>query len=208
MTRHVRDIRTLAVFMGLFTVVWLFIVPQATSANKSDGTSVKNSASGVSDEGDLWAAPTAASESWRLGVTSEGAASYGAIVRRDISEVAAFRSDRGTGDIYYVFPAPSSQRTIAAARFNIVSRSGAYSGGTAALTLEIIDFGGTMQHTVSAAEIDVQSAATGVWTALGLSGNPADLEIAPGEFLAVHFALSGGPGGDLDVRPIFEVDVE
>jgi hypothetical protein len=194
--------------MGLFTLVWLFIVPQATSANRSDGTSVTNDLSGVSVEGELRAEATAASESWRLGITSEGDASYDAIIRRDISEVAAFRSDRGTGDMYYVFPAPSSQRTIAAARFNIVSRSGAYSAGTAAMTLEIIDFGGTMQHSVLAAEIDVQSAPIGVWTGAGLSGNPADLEIAPGEFLAVHFALSGGPAGDLDVRPIFEVDVD
>jgi hypothetical protein len=130
------------------------------------------------------------SESWRMGVTSEGTAAYSAIIGRNVSEVAAFRSNRAT-DIYYMFPAPSTQRTVqSATRFCILSRTGTYVGA-ATLTLEILDYAGTVQHTV-----------------VTLSGTPADLEIAPGEFLAFHFRLGGASGGDLDVRPIFEVGVE
>jgi hypothetical protein len=147
------------------------------------------------------------SESWRMGVTSEGTAAYSAIIGRNVSEVAAFRSNRAT-DIYYMFPAPSTQRTVqSATRFCILSRTGTYVGA-ATLTLEILDYAGTVQHTVSAAGIDMETAPTGVWTAVTLSGTPADLEIAPGEFLAFHFRLGGASGGDLDVRPIFEVGVE
>jgi hypothetical protein len=51
----------------------------------------------------------------------------------------------------------------------------------------------------------MQAAATGVWTDVTLSGSATDLEVAPGEVLAFHFALSSAAGNDLDVRPIFEV---
>ena len=39
------------------------------------------------------------------------------------------------------------------------------------------------------------------------SVSPDELVVSPGEFLAFHFNLSTGPSGDLDVRPIFEVEV-
>jgi hypothetical protein len=109
--------------------------------------------------------------------------------------------------MYYIFAAPSTLRTVQAARFHILSRTGTYDGD-ATMTLEILDYGGTWQHTVSAAAFDMETAAVGSWTYISLSTSAGDLEIAPGEFLAFHFSLSATPGGDLDVRPIFEVDVQ
>jgi hypothetical protein len=145
-------------------------------------------------------------ESWKLGFTSEGVSAYSAVIGRVASEVAAFRSNQAT-DIYYIFPAPASQKTVQAARFYILNRTGSY-GGTATLTLEILDYASALQHTLSAAGADMGAAATGTWTDLTLSGTPTDLEIWPGEFLAFHFALSGPSGGSLDLRPVFEVEVQ
>ncbi|MFB0537534.1 MAG: hypothetical protein ACETWR_21420 [Anaerolineae bacterium] len=142
---------------------------------------------------------------WRLGSTSEGISSYDAVIGRLVSTAAAFRSNQDT-DIYHIFPAPASQTTVQAARFYILDRTGSYDG-TATLTLEILDYAGALQHSVSAASVDMQLAAPGTWTDLTLSGTPADLQISPGEFLAFHFALSGASGGSLDVRPVFEVEV-
>ena len=145
-------------------------------------------------------------EVWKLGFTSQGVSAYSAVIGRVASQVAAFRSAQGT-DIYYIFPAPASQKTVHKARFYILARTGSY-GGTATLTLEILDYAGALQHSVSAAGVDMEAAAPGAWTDLTLSGTPADLEILPGEFLAFHFQLDGSSGGNLDVRPVFEVEVE
>jgi len=142
---------------------------------------------------------------WRLGSTSQGVASYDAVIGRLVSTAAAFRSDRAA-DIYYIFPAPARPNTVQAARFYILDRSGSYAGD-ATMTLETLDYAGALQHSVSAAGTDVETAATDTWADLTLSGTPADLEIRPGEFLAFHFQLSGSPGGSLDVRPVFEVEV-
>ncbi len=146
------------------------------------------------------------SEFWKLGVTSQGSADYSAIAGRLAGEVAAFQSAEAT-DIYFVFPAPATTKTVRSARFYILSRSGSYAGD-ATMTLEIYDLAGSAQHLVSASPVDMQAAATGAWTDVTLSGTAGDLEITPGEFLAFHFALSGAAGNDLDVRPIFEVEVE
>jgi hypothetical protein len=145
-------------------------------------------------------------EFWKLGFTSEGVSAYNTVIGRVTSQVAAFRSNQDT-DIYYIFPAPASEKTVQAARFYILNRTGSY-GGTATLTLEILDYAGALQHSVSAAGTDMEAAAPGTWTDLTLSGTPADLDILPGEFLAFHFALSGSSGGSLDVRPVFEVEVQ
>ncbi len=146
-------------------------------------------------------------ESWKLGVTSEITPTYSAIIGRAASKAASFRSNRGTEDIYYIFPASGTQRTVQAAKFHILSRTGAYTG-SATLTMEILDYDGTMRHTVNAIGIDVEATTPGVWTDITLSGVSANLEVMPGEFLAFHFNLDGLPAGDLDVHPIFEVQVQ
>jgi len=152
----------------------------------------------------LQATPIA--ESWRLGVTSEGSAAYSSLIGRDVSEIAAFRSWRAK-NIYYLFPASGVQRTVQTARLMLVTRTGTYDQA-ATLSLEILDYAGTVRHTVSATSSDLKTASVGTWTELQLSTTAAALQIDPGEVLAFHFSLGGDPAGDLDVRPIFEVDVQ
>ena len=163
-------------------------------------------AGSIPDAAPLAATSATATEFWRLGVTSEGGAAYSVTQGRPVHPAAAFRSNRGTSEVYYIFAAPGSQRTVQAARFHILSRAGAYAGD-ATLTLEILDYSGVVQHTASAAGVDMKAAPTGTWIDITLSGIGADLEIGPGECLAFHFSLSGAPGGDLVVHPLFEVEV-
>jgi hypothetical protein len=204
-----RFTNALSLRLGLLILVALFtlVLPMANTqgADLTAATHVAINASSGRDP--LAAAAAATSESWRLGVTSEGSAAYNAIIGRAVGDAAAFRSNRGTSEVYYVFPAPGSQRTVQAAKFSILSRAGTYAGD-ATLTLEILDYSGVVQHTVSAAGVDMKTAPTGTWTDITLSGTAEDLMIASGEFLAFHFSLGGTPGGDLDVRPVFEVDVQ
>ncbi len=164
-------------------------------------------APGQAIEGRQQAGVAAPAEAWRLGVTSEGDASYNVVIGRLVDANASFRSNRGVRDIYYIFPAPASARTVKSAAMNIVSRSGTYTS-TASLTLEVRNSSGALQRTVSAAPVDLQTTATGAWTTLALAATPASLTIAPGEHLVAHFALAGAPAGDLDVRPTFELVVQ
>jgi len=117
--------------------------------------------------------------------------------------VAAFRSVRAA-NINFAFPAPAMVKTVTAARYYIISRSGSY-GGNALLALRVYNFSGVLQRTITTAAVDLETAPLGSWQSLSLLANQA---INPGEFLAFHFALSADSGGNLDVRPIFEVIVE
>jgi hypothetical protein len=164
-------------------------------------------APGQAVAGRLQAGAAAPAEAWRLGVTREGSASYSMVLGRLVDSSASFRSNRGVEDSYYIFPAPASARVVTAAALNIISRSGTYTS-TASLALEVRDAGGALQRTVSAAPLDLQTAATGAWVSLALDAGPANLTIAPGEHLVAHFTLAGAPAGDLDVRPVFEVVVQ
>lgn len=154
----------------------------------------------------LAATTATTNEAWRLGVTSEDGAADAALVGRPASIAAAFRSNRGVQDIFFAFPASGREQTVQSAAYQILQRSGAYTS-TASLTLEVRDSSGALQRAVSAAPLDLQAAATGVWANLALDANPANLVIAPGQHLVAHFALAGGPAGTLDVRPVFEVIV-
>ena len=157
----------------------------------------------------LAAQPTAATttnEVWRLGVTSEGGSADAALVGRPASIAAAFRSNRGVTDIFFAFPASGRTQTAQSAAYQLLQRSGAYTS-TASLTLEVRDSSGALKRTVSAAPVDLQTVAPGVWITLALAASPASLTIAPGEHLVAHFALAGAPAGSLDVRPVFEVIV-
>jgi hypothetical protein len=145
-------------------------------------------------------------EYWRLGFTSEGVTNYNAVIGRVVSTVAAFQSNRGTADIYYIFPAPTNPTAVQSAYFYILERTGTYAAGNAALTLEVFDYAGVSQRILSSNIIDLQAATTGVWTPLALS--TTGLTLTSGEFLAFHANFSGGSGGNLNVRPIFEVQLE
>jgi hypothetical protein len=146
-------------------------------------------------------------ETWKSGVTLEGDPGYANIEGRLLASSASFRSDRGVQDIYFAFPAAATARTVQLANFMIADRTGAYSGA-ATMTLEVLSFDGALQRTVSAQAVDLQTADLAQWAGLTISSNPDDLSIQPGEFLAVHFHLSDSPNGDLDVRPIFEIQVQ
>jgi hypothetical protein len=145
-------------------------------------------------------------ETWSLGITVEGPPTYNDIVGRLVSDVAVFRSARFTEGTT-IFAAPATARTVQSANFYLLNRTGTYAG-TATLSLVIYNYSGTIQHSVSAAGIDLQTTPMGVWTPVTLSGIPNDLIISPGEFLAFRFTLSGSVGGNLDVRPLFEVSVQ
>ena len=158
----------------------------------------------------LAAQPTATiatSETWRLGITSEDGATDAALVGRPASIAAAFRSNRGVQDIFFAFPASGRTQTVQSAAYRLLQRSGTYTS-TASLTLEVRSSSGALQRTVSAAPVNLQTAATGAWAALALAASPASLTIAPGEHLVAHFALGGAAAGNLDVRPTFEVVVQ
>ena len=146
-------------------------------------------------------------EFWKLGVTSENGAAYSAVIGRAVSSVAALRSSRGVSDIYYFFPAPATTKTVQTAQIYLLNRSGVYPG-TATLTLEVRDYTGALQHIVSAGNLDLQTTAVGEWLPISLSADPTNLTLAPGEALLFHFQLDGAPTGDLDVRPLFEVQVQ
>ena len=145
-------------------------------------------------------------EFWRLGFTSEGVANYNAVIGRVVSTVAAFQSNRGAADIYYIFPAPTNPTPVQAAYFYILERTGAYAAGNVTLTLEVFDYAGVSQRTLSSGVIDLQAATTGTWTPVALS--TTGLTLTSGEFLAFHANFSGGSGGNLNLRPVFEVQLE
>jgi hypothetical protein len=146
-------------------------------------------------------------ELWRLGFSSEGDASYTTVIGRLVSNVASFRSSRGVGDIYYIFPAAAHTVQVDSARMNILTRSGTYSG-TAALALEVRDLAGVLQHSVSAAPLDLEGATVGSWVDFTLSPTATNLLIDPGQVLLLHASLSAGSRDDLDVRPMFEIYVK
>jgi hypothetical protein len=187
--------------------LWPVGLPLLLLALAATALFVLPAAPGQAVAGRQQAGAAAPAEAWRLGVTSEGDASYTMVIGRLVDANASFRSNRGVDDIYYIFPAPASARTVKSAAWNIISRSGTYTS-TASLALEVRNAGGVLQRTVSAAPVDLQTAATGAWATLALAASPASLVIGPGEHLVAHFALGGAPAGDLDVRPVFEVVVQ
>jgi hypothetical protein len=164
------------------------------------------SVSGVPQRATAGGTPATA-EAWRLGVTSEGDAAYTALIGRSAESVASFRSNRSVQDIYFIFPATAQTRTIQSVMLKIVSRSGSYAN-VANLTFEIRSANGTLQRTVSLNPLDLQTATTADWITIALSTTAANLTLAPGEHLVAHFNLADLPGGNLDVRPLFEVVVQ
>ncbi|MCB0192558.1 MAG: hypothetical protein KDJ65_11495 [Anaerolineae bacterium] len=146
---------------------------------------------------------SASTELWTLGFVVEGQPTYNDIIGR-ILDKAVFRSYRDS-DIYYMFPAAGSLPTIKSARFKIVDKSGTYGGGVD-LTLGIFDSeSGDIQQIVATADDDWLSSKEGSWVSMLLED--AEAQVGPDEFLAFHFHLRGDAGGDLDVRPEFEVEV-
>lgn len=188
-------LRSLLIALGLAIFV---VLPAFVLANPAaPGQPAPARAAAIGDNPELW----------RLGFTSEGEASYSAVIGRVASNVASFRSSRGVGDIYYLFPAPAHSVMVDSARLQILTSSGTYSG-TAALALEVRDLSGALQHTASAAPLDLESVPAGGWVDFSLSPTAADLVVDPGEVLLLHATFSEGSRDNLDVRPMFEVAVK
>lgn len=101
----------------------------------------------------------------------------------------------------YVFPAMSSLQVVDSARFYILSRSGDYSGQVS-LALEIYGIDGSYHRTIST-PVDLSTADMGTWLSLDMSGFITRLSAS--EYPVAHFVYSGGAGGSMDIRPIFEI---
>ena len=146
-------------------------------------------------------------ETWKTGVTLENGASFTGTEGRLLTSNATFRSNLGSSDMYFAFPAPATARSVQSASVMVASRSGSYSG-QATITLEVYSFDGSLQHTVSASAVDLQAASILTWSTFTVSSTPGNLTIDPGQYLAVHFHLDGAAAGDLDVQPVFDVLVQ
>ena len=141
----------------------------------------------------------------RMGITIQPLPMYENMAGRIASVAAELQSSKDKS-VFFAFPAVSGRRFVKEANFYIMTRTGSYSGNVT-MKLEVYDFAGNLQHVVSAGSVNLQTAAPQTWTRLELSSVIADHLIEPGEFLAFQFALDGAPGGNLDVRPVFEVTV-
>ena len=141
----------------------------------------------------------------RMGITIQPLPMYENMAGRIASVAAELQSNKDKS-VFFAFPAVSGRRFVKEANFYIMIRTGSYSGNVT-MKLEVYDFAGNLQHVVSAGSVNLQTAAPQTWTRLELSSAIADHLIEPGEFLAFQFALDGAPGGNLDVRPVFEVTV-
>jgi len=150
--------------------------------------------------------PGIAFEFWKTGVTLEDTNLYSATIGRLLTENASFRSEKAS-DTYFVFPASADTRTIQSASYLLLDRTGSYVGSTE-LMLEIYDFNGNLLRTASAAPVNLVDPMLSTWYSFSLSANSVDLMINPGEVLALHCKFSNGPGGDLEVRPIFEISLK
>jgi hypothetical protein len=183
----------------IFTIILGLAVSTTLASNQSASASPVELLSDIGTS-------AVSGEFWRLGFTSEEVTNYNAVIGRVVSTVAAFQSNRGTTDIYYIFPAPTNSATVQSAYFYILERTGTYAAGNATLTLEVFNYAGVSQRILSSDIIDLQAATTGAWTPLALS--TTGLTLTPGEFLAFHANFSNGSSGNLNVRPGFEVQLE
>jgi hypothetical protein len=145
-------------------------------------------------------------EFWKTGVTIEDTSLYSATIGRLLTDSASFRSGKAS-NTYFVFPASADAHTIQSVSYLLLNRTGSYAG-TAQLTLEVFDLNGNLLRTASSAPVNLVDLSLSAWNTLALSANSADLMINPGEFLAFHCKFSDGPGGDLEVRPIFEITLK
>ncbi len=143
---------------------------------------------------------------WRSGFILQSSPKYSGVTGKAASLAVKMQSAANT-DVYLAFPAVSGAPYIRKASFNLLSRAGAYSGNVT-LSLDVYNFNGVLQRTLSDGNVDLQAAPLQTWTTITLDKNIDNCQLQLGEFLAFHLALDGSTGGDLDIRPIFEVATE
>ena len=147
---------------------------------------------------------TYGSEAWTTGITVENGSEYSAISGRMVTNAASFRCNRDTHDIYYIFPAPAGNRTVKQARFNILTVTGSPTGEKT-MALEVFSLDGTYLRTISE-DVDITLTAQNSWEDFALIADDAALQIAPGEFLSVHFNTEILE--PFEFYPVFEIVTE
>lgn len=145
-------------------------------------------------------------ESWRTGVTVVNDPIYSLLEGRSLADNAIFRSAKAA-DYYYIFPAAANSKTIQSAQFYVLNRSGSYAGNVE-LTLKVYNFSGSLLRTVTSSPVNLKTAVLNAWINIPLSASPGNLVVNPGEFLAFNVYLDLGLGGSLDIRLLFEVQVD
>lgn len=145
-------------------------------------------------------------ETWRTGVTVEDDPIYSLLEGRSLADNAIFRS-ANAADYYYIFPAAANSKTIQSAQFYVLNRSGSYAGNVK-LTLKVYNFTGSLIKTVTSSPVDLKTALQDSWINIPLSASPDNLVVNTGEFLAFNVNYDLGLGGSLDIRLLFEVQVD
>jgi hypothetical protein len=143
---------------------------------------------------------------WRSGFILQSSPKYSQIAGKAASLAVKMQSAANT-DVYLAFPAVSSKPYVRKASYYLLSRAGAYSGNVT-LSLDVYNFDGVLQRTLSDGNVDLQAAPLQTWTIITLDKSIDNCQLQLGEFLAFHLELDGSTGGDLDIRPIFEVATE
>jgi hypothetical protein len=151
-----------------------------------------------------WVKAETAVDTWTFGVTSEGSAAYSQTAGRLITNVASFRANQGENEIYFIFPAAAEAKSVQAASVTILSREGTLPE-SASLTLKVVDLDGDWQQEASL-PLDAMVILPGNWVDFTLSDLTGDLQIQPGQVLVAQLAFSAQ--GDLDIKAIFDIEVE
>jgi len=146
-------------------------------------------------------------EIWRVGFLVEQPPSLTGLNGRMAMAAAALQTAQDPVDTYFAFPAKAGDRWVTDAKFNLLARSGAYSGELQ-MTLAVYDPEGSLKRVVSQGTIDLQTVPQSGWTTVALSNPSGDRLVSAGEILAFHFAMTDGQAGDLVVQSIFEVTVK
>ena len=121
--------------------------------------------------------------------------------------VAIGLDHHGHGVPAHVGPQPLFDLQVARATLFLIGFDGVHITGVGRERHVDAALAGVLQHSVSAAPLDLESAA-GSWVDFTLSPTAADLLVEPGEVLLLHATFSDGSRDDLDVRPMFEVYVK
>jgi hypothetical protein len=176
------------IFIAMLVLIWIgYPRPQNVQAEHSR----------------MLAVPTSLyPEYWKSGITLEGTSVFSNVAGRLLSDAASVRTD-WNANIYYVFPAPGSAKTVADARYHILQRTGSYANNVV-MSLKVYTLAGTYQRTVTNAYY-IKTASTGTWIVMTLSADPDNLVINPGEYLAAHFNMDGGATGNMNLQVMFDI---
>lgn len=104
------------------------------------------------------------------------------------------------------FPPPPTPKVVDSVSFFVGSRTGTYTD-TLTLYVEVRDYDGNLQHTISATTIDLKTALMRQWVTVPLVSDATQLSVQPGEYLGVRVELGGALAGNLEVYMAFQAQV-